>query len=282
MLVQEAVLVFFTLLAFTLAAVLYYRSPKPVRVEWYERGIGGYDIGGNRAYPVPGYLNIEVNPFDYPFSEMPSGTFNVWQPYKEAESWYVAIIGLNGLGWIMVNVPHLFTVAVIYFTFLLFSLIIVIAEFISPKHLRVTSAVAFGYGAWDGQVITGVLAGILFTFLSYSFKLLSFQVEALQVENMPVASAIIIILVVPLVEEATFRDVVGMSAGEVFGWVPGMFISAAIFGLFHAYVYQLNFGMIFLAFVFGLIAQFIDYKYKSMLPGLVAHSVVNAWALILS
>lgn len=278
---QEAILIMIVVLANVISVPLIMRNLPLKRIEWYERGIGGYSVEGNRAYPVSGYPHIEVNPFDYPFGRMPNGTFNPRQPFAAMATWYGAIIGFVGLGWMMANAPNLFTVSIFYFVFLLFSSMIIISENISAESMPATSAVVFGYGAFDGQLLTGTLTGIAFIAVTQMFKIFGLQVEVLQVENMPIASFIVVAIIIPLVEESVFRNVVGMSAAEVFGWIPGILISSLLFGIFHAYAYQLNIQMMFMALLFGLFAQFWDYKYKSMLPGLVAHTIVNAWAFFM-
>jgi len=278
MLMQEAILILLVALANVLSVPLILKDLPIRKIRWYEEGIGGYAVEGNRTTPVPGYPFIEVNPFDYPFGRMPNGTFNPKQPFAAMATWYGAIIGFVGLGWMMANAPNMFTISLFYFVFLLFASMIIIAENISATSMPATSAVVFGYGAFDGQVISGAVTGMAFIGLMQAFKVFGLQVETLQVEDMPIASFIIVAIIIPLVEESVFRNVVGMSAAEMFGWIPGLFVSALLFGIFHAYAYQLNLQMMFMAFLFGLFVQFWDYKYKSMLPGLIAHTIVNAWA----
>jgi len=256
---------------------VYKKRHEYYKLDWYEEGIGGYSITGNKAYPSI-YSMTEVNPFDYYFSPMPEGTFNAIQPFFSDISWLYALIALTGLAWVMINVPEFSTVAQLYFALALFVMIVGIAERISPSKTDMTGFVALGYGAWDKQIIIGVVIGTFIIVLG-SFGLQFATI--LQLKDMPLMSFVLSVLIVPMVEETVFRNVIGMSFAEQAGWVGGVIATSIMFAVFHVYVYQASFVPLLNAFIFGVLAQISDYKYKSVLPGLVGHMIINFYAVFI-
>jgi len=215
------------------------------------------------------YRDNGVNPYNYLFRPMPEGTFSADQPYKRAFAWLGALVVLMGFGWIAVNVPPLTTLAMIYMGMGLIVMVVVLVEDISPTKSDITACMLWGYGHYEDQILLGLVIAIPFVLLNFVGEV------ALQIENMPVASFILTVIMIPMVEEALFRGVIAASIAEDAGIVHGAIFSAFIFAMFHAYAYHLDWLKIFIAFAFGVVVALADFKYKSILPGVVAHMAVN-------
>jgi len=220
------------------------------------------------------------DPYDYFWrGPMPEGTFSANQPFKRVFMWFGAIMALMGFGWIAINVPEYRTLALIYAGMAVITMVVYIAEEISPLKTETTACMLFGYGKWDEQMFYGVIIGLAFVTLNYALGIY-LQVNPLQVKEMPIASFIITVMMVPIVEEGLFRGVIAPSIAEDAGLIHGALISAFAFAMFHGYVYGYNPLAMTMAFLFGVVAALVDFKYKSLLPGAVGHSIVNFFAYI--
>jgi len=218
-----------------------------------------------------------VNPLDYLFRPMPEGTYNTNQPFKKAILWVGTIYGIVGSGWIIANVPEWATLGIFYALMSVFCGMIYLAEEIDPKRSEITAAMLFGYGKWEEQVLIGVALAVPFILINGHAGQV-FQV--MQIEGMVIGSFVVTVFIVPAVEEAAFRGIVAPSIAEDAGVVHGALVSAFMFAVFHAYAYNYSYPAMFVVFVFGAIAGFVDLAYKSVLPGLVAHKLINLAAFL--
>ncbi len=67
---------------------------------------------------------------------------------------------------------------------------------------------------------------------------------------------------------------------ENLGLIPGVLIGAMVFAAYHALAYSYNFTPIIYAFLFGLLAGLTTARFKSVLPGIVGHMMVNLFAFM--
>ena len=132
-----------------------------------------------------------------------------------------------------------------------------------------TACMLWGCCCWSEQVLLGTLLAVPFVFPS---------LIGMQIRGMPLASFIMTVVMVPMTEEGLFRGVLAPSIAEQAGWVHGAFVSSLLFAIFHAYVYGLNAAKMLFAFAFGFLAAVVDFRYRSVVPGTVAHMIVNAVA----
>ena len=218
------------------------------------------------------------DPYKYLIGPMPEGTFSANQPFKKAFMWFGGVLSLMGFGWLAVNVPELRTLAFIYLGMAAITLPIYLAEEISPKRTEVTACMLLGYGEWDKQVLYGLITGIVFVVVNSFFQVMQFH--PFQIKEMLIASFMITVIMVPIVEEGLFRGILAPSIAEDAGILHGALVSAFVFAMFHAYTYSYNWLYILNAFIFGSVVAFIDFKFKSILPGAIAHSFVNFFAFI--
>ena len=228
------------------------------------------DRGENRI------TDTGVNPINYLFRRMPEGTYSTRQPFKKAWAWFGSIIGLVGFGWVAINVPEWIGLALVYVLLGLISMVVGLVEEIDPYKSEITACIVWGFGKWDEQILIGIGISIPFILLTASGQL--FQV--MQIKGMPVASFIVTVFMVPLIEESVFRGVIAPSIAEDAGVIHGAFVSAFIFAVYHAYAYKFNIFAMMVAFVFGVISAFVDLIYKSQLPGWIAHTLINLSAFM--
>lgn len=227
------------------------------------------------------YKKPNIDPFDYLFKPMPPGTFNEIQPFNDSLAWLYALAVYGGCGWAIINVPELFKPMLIYLILAVIVGMVSAVERIEPVETRATAMVALGYGEWDEQILAGFAIAVPFVLFSLlGMKVVGWQVLA--VEESAIASFILTVILAPMVEEVVFRNLIGFSAAEKFGYVIGVLLSASLFAIAHTYVYSGDLQMMIVAFIFGAVAQIVDYYYFSMLPGWVAHTIVNLAAFVAS
>jgi len=203
------------------------------------------------------------DPYDYLTKPMPEGTFSANQPFKRAFMWFGAIIALMGFGWMAVNVPEYRTLALIYAGMASIATIIYIAEEISPTATETTACMLLGYGKWLEQILYGAAIGFAFVTINNALGIY-LQANPLQVKDMPIASFIITVIMVPIVEEGLFRGIIAPSIAEDAGLLHGALISAFAFAMFHGYAYGYNPIAMFIAFLFGVVL--LELAFWSLTP----------------
>jgi len=224
-----------------------------------------------------------VNPFDYLTKPMPEGTFSANQPFKKVYAWVGGVMCLMGFGWMAVNIPteyKTFVLSVIYGVASVVVMVVVLIEEVAPYKSEITGVMLLGYGEWDKQIEYGIAMSIPFILVSSLMKVYGIAVKPFQVVGMPVASFILVAIMIPLVEEGLFRGVLAASIAEDAGVIHGALISAFVFAMFHAYAYSTNPVYMATAFAFGIVAALVDFRFKSTLPGTIAHSLTNMTAFI--
>ncbi len=224
------------------------------------------------------YRDNGVNPFDYLFTPMPEGTFSARQPFFEAYAISGGYLLLVGFGWIIANVPEWFGVAIFYLCTAIVVMAVSLIERVSPKGADATSSVLFGYGDWEEQFLYGIAVGAGFVVLNIFAP--PMQVVGLQIEGMVMASFILSVYMIPIAEEVIFRGVFTTTLMENLGLVPGVLVGGMVFAAFHAFAYSYNLIPILYAFGFGVMAGLTTAKFKSVLPGIIAHAIVNFLAFL--
>jgi len=86
---------------------------------------------------------------------------------------------------------------------------------------------------------------------------------------------LVAVLIAPLVEEILFRACIFELLRLRFSNLPALLISATLFGLYHGDLVSIAF-----AFCGGLVFGIAYLRSNSILPGFIAHAVVNAAGLI--
>ena len=240
--------------------------------------VAGMQIRGALKRGEHRMVDTGANPLDYLVGPMPEGTYTANQPFKKAFAWFGSIVGLLGFGWVAVNVPAMRSVAIIYGVFGAVAAAIILVEEIAPRKSEITACMLWGYGDWDKQILLGFAIALPFIVVEVLFSSLRFGV--MQVQDMPLASFIITVLMVPIIEEGLFRGVLAPSIAEDAGIIHGALISSFVFTVFHAYAYQLNLPALAMVFLFGAVAGFVDLVYKSILPSATAHKLINLYAFM--
>ncbi len=81
-------------------------------------------------------------------------------------------------------------------------------------------------------------------------------------------------ILAPLVEEIFFRGFLFQGFRARYGWVPGMLLSSAIFGLAH-----LDPAALIPTFILGCLLAYLYQRTNSVWPGVIMHMLVNSVGL---
>jgi len=81
-------------------------------------------------------------------------------------------------------------------------------------------------------------------------------------------------ILAPLVEEIFFRGFLFQGFRARYGWVPGMLLSSAIFGIAH-----LDPAALIPTFILGCLLAFLYQRSNSVWPGVIMHVLVNSIGL---
>lgn len=88
--------------------------------------------------------------------------------------------------------------------------------------------------------------------------------------------AVLLAIVAGIVEEIVFRGYLQKQISVLFKSVPaGIFFQAVVFGFWHGY--HQSVGTFLVRFSFGVLAGFLAHWRKSLLPGMIGHSWLDAY-----
>jgi membrane protease YdiL (CAAX protease family) len=122
----------------------------------------------------------------------------------------------------------------------------------------------------EWQVGAGMLIGGAIILVSMAFPQLQFVWTARDV-----LAFTFVVISKPFKEEAVFGNFITTTALERMGIVPALAISGALFAIFHFAVYHANVFYMFLAFMFRILAGLALIKFRSFMPGLIGHMLIN-------
>lgn len=220
----------------------------------------------------------QFNPMDYLLSKMPEDVYVFKQPFSLALTWLFTSVGVVGMGWVLVNVPELYQIATVYILMALIAGFVAMFEYAIPIQSELVAAIGLGYNRWVEQILVGVVIALPFIFVNSlfiveggTFELSLFK----ELETVPVAAFLFTVLIVPLVEEGIFRGVFAPTVAKELGIIPAVFLVSLFFAIYHAYVYQWTVALFLYAFSFSVLATLAALYYCSILPGWVAHTLVN-------
>ncbi|MDP4038380.1 MAG: type II CAAX endopeptidase family protein [bacterium] len=89
-------------------------------------------------------------------------------------------------------------------------------------------------------------------------------------------SFLVTVLIAPIIEETYFRGFIFTALSKRGGYLFGALASSFIFGLLH---FQTN--IIIYTFLLGLFLAFMYYRLKSIIPGIVLHTINNLVAFLI-
>ena len=92
--------------------------------------------------------------------------------------------------------------------------------------------------------------------------------------------AFVLCFIIPWIEESYFRAMVVCKLAELFGSVLAILGSAIIFTVFHLFVYAHNIPVLVVLFIMSILAAIPIIKWRTYLPGLVAHIIINTLAYL--
>jgi len=216
----------------------------------------------------------KIDVFKYMFKPVPQGYFTSRQPYFNVFAWLGAFQCGIGFLWLYICVPEMRLVANAYLWMVGVVATVCLVNYYFSWYgkipMDILGVMTFGWCCWEDQILFGMLLALPFLLLSF------LSVETfLQIKNMPIASFIVTVIMVPMVEEGFFRGVLAPSIAEFAGIFHGALATSILFAVFHAYVYHLDWFRIGVVFCFGFAASMVDFKFDSVLPSTIAHSIIN-------
>jgi membrane protease YdiL (CAAX protease family) len=168
-------------------------------------------------------------------------------------------------------------------------LIIVQLTFLLPVIIifayRRISWKALGFGKFDWATL-GIGCGLLIA--SYAIilvhntilVLLGIETQGQEITQLfgalksPVWFFIVGAILAPLVEEIFFRGFLFQGFRARYGWIPGLLLSSAIFGLAH-----LDPVALIPTFILGCLLAYLYQRSNSVWPGVIVHMLVNSLGL---
>lgn len=79
-----------------------------------------------------------------------------------------------------------------------------------------------------------------------------------------------VILIVPITEELLFRGIIMKKAQKIMPFFMANIVQTLMFGFVHMNLIQISYTVLS-----GLILGYITYKYKSLIPAVIIHSIMN-------
>jgi len=232
----------------------------------------------NRSIRTGAYLRFREELLDisrYVFKELPEGTFTANQPFARAHLWLVFILGFWGFFWVMVSIMEWAVVGAVYHC-VCFAATCAIWLEVSRFQRRLTAVMIYGNSRWGEQILYGLILALPFLLLGVTQQFM----QTMQLTGMPVAMFLLSVIMIPLAEEVGFRGLIAPMLAESFGIMPATVLSSFLFAIFHGYVYQAALVPLAIAFSFGCVACLVNFRYKSILPGLVGHIAINCVAVM--
>jgi len=147
---------------------------------------------------------------------------------------------------------------------------------ISLKHI--------GFGKFEWSTLglgCGLLIGSFIIAFIHNSILVMFGVEIQSEKVMqifgeldsPVWLILVGVIFAPLVEEIFFRGFLFQGFRHQYGWAKGGLLSAAVFAIGH-----LDPVSLIPTFIFGLLFAYMYHRSNSVWPGIILHSLVNAFS----
>jgi membrane protease YdiL (CAAX protease family) len=228
-------------------------------------------------------MNSEIQPVPTPVPQGEPVKYSV--PWKPIDNWIglllLAVI-YGGLLWLAVNSDRSRLVqsgllVIVQLSFLLPLAIIFAWRKVSWKSL--------GFGKFDLATL-GIGCGLLIA--GYAFillhngilMLLGVETQGEQITQLfgnlssPVWFFIVGAILAPLVEEMFFRGFLFQGFRARYGWVPGLLLSSAIFGIAH-----LDPVALVPTFILGCVLAYMYQRSNSIWPGVIFHTMINSLGL---
>lgn len=177
--------------------------------------------------------------------------------------------------WFGVNFPEMLGTAMVYAMFVLITLVSAGMDYVmislGQKPPIVVGGVVGRYG-----ISTDLTLGVLLAGASLGLSQLPLQVPV----GMKYVTFIVPAVFVPIAEEMFFGGVVSATSIRSFGIFTGTLISAFWFSIFHLFVSGLSLAFLVWTFLFRVMACLSLAATRSIVPGMVAHILVNTVLLI--
>lgn len=138
-------------------------------------------------------------------------------------------------------------------------------------------------GNWKQDALLGALVGAAFIVVNKISPVIALGLPSFPFALETESKWLILVLVAPVLEEAFFRGIL-LNAVKTFTGASdaiAILLQALAFSAFHATAYAAGLAYVPVAFVgaliFGIIAGLLVKYSNSLLPGMIAHSIFNAY-----
>jgi len=186
------------------------------------------------------------------------------------------------LFWLLVNAPEYYKMSVIYLSMLMISVVAALSGDLYPG-ARDIGMGFIGTGPlsdYPRNIVLGMSIGFGFVALQSMFLSVVVPTQLFSISNFLIMNVILVGFIIPFIEEMIFNAAFVPVMSQRIGAVPAVVISAVAFGVFHWFVFGGAFVLIFMAFLFRLVAATSIVVRWSTLPGYVGHIIVNVVAVL--
>lgn len=131
---------------------------------------------------------------------------------------------------------------------------------------------------WVVGIVLGVVCGILFIFGMSQAIGSFFAFETLTIFGVNIEPIILVlapVVAIPIAEELFFGGLFTPTLAEAMGVIPAALIIGLIWVLWHIGTYATATEVLVFLFLFRIVMTFVILHYKSLMPAIVAHIVIN-------
>jgi len=210
------------------------------------------------------------------FKPFPDGFYSSIEKRVDVVWFWLYFLSTLMFLWIAINMgPGMFRMGIIYTVMGVLGISLMMVEWLKPRGSFWGAACGWHSPSMpmDELVMLGFLIGSLFLFLEHMVG--GFAVWSLTAQE-AFTNAILLVWAIPIIESGFFAGVLTPSFVERHGVVYGIMAVAVLWALFHLATWGVSLDGVLLLELYRLVTSFTVVKYRSMLPSLVAHVVVNA------
>lgn len=240
--------------------------------EWSEKG-GTMRTGGVSNRVLSGHM----------FSRFPTNFYTCYGKNSMGLMGTVFALSVFAFTWIAVNLPSLFELSTVYAVMGTMITAVGLIEY-STKN-RMSALVGYlGENVSLGFLfLIGIAISLIFAPFVLFFDVWNFQIEPLAITGAPVLTFILVAVLIPFIEEGVWSGVVCPTFIERTGLVTGVLFVILSWVAFHYLAYQPFTASDFLFLGgFRLLTLIPIIKYKSLLPAVLSHNLINGIAVLAS
>jgi len=196
-------------------------------------------------------------------------------------AWLYALTVLVFL-WIAINTAQMFKLGIIYTSMGILAVALTGIEWVMPRKTfwGASSGVYSESAEMDELVFIGLILGI--GFVTFQYSLGSLAMGNLMAEKSPLVNLYLVGFAIPVIEVGFFAGVLTSSFVERYGVVFGLSAVAVLFAIFHYSTWGLTATSLLALEVYRLASSYTVVKFRSVLPSLVAHIIINSLVVLVA